>query len=130
MELTVLCALLLITAFLSVLLKRYFPEAAIGVGLLAGGMVMIAVIRYVAPALQSIQMLLEKTASAAYVGVLLRALGVCFLTQLTADTCRDAGEGALASKAELVGKIVLLVLALPMFSDIVELALSLMGEVS
>ena len=39
--------------------------------------------------------------SGEYGVILLKTLGVCFLTQLSADSCRDAGEGALAAKVEL-----------------------------
>jgi len=51
----------------------------------------------------------------------LRAAGVCLVTQLTADTCRDAGESSLASKAELAGRFLLLVMALPLFERILTL---------
>ena len=49
------------------------------------------------------------------------------LTQLAADACKDAGESALASKAELAGKVGLIMLSLPLFQKIAELAVSLMN---
>ena len=49
--------------------------------------------------------------------ILLKTLGVCFLTQLSADSCRDAGEGALAAKVELAGKLFIVILALPLFQQ-------------
>ena len=56
-----------------------------------------------------------------------KALGICLLSQLAADACRDAGENAMAEKAELAGKVFLLLLALPLFEKIAELALTLIN---
>ena len=36
--------------------------------------------------------------------ILFKTLGICFLAQFAADSCRDAGESALASKVELAGR--------------------------
>ena len=40
--------------------------------------------------------------------------------QLAADTCRDAGESAIASKMELAGKITVLTLAVPYFTGMLQ----------
>lgn len=127
MELTGIIILLLLAAFLSLLLRRYQPELALGVGIVAGILVLSAVLKNLMPTLQSLRTMLDGAAlPSVYVGILFRALGICLLTQIAADTCRDAGESALAAKAELVGKVMLLILALPLFQKITELALSLM----
>ena len=41
---------------------------------------------------------------------------------------RDAGESALASRVELVGKTAVVVLSLPLFEEIGSVALSLLGR--
>ncbi len=130
MELMSILILLITAAFLSVLLRRSQPEAALGIGLIAGVVVLWTVLGRVVPLIESVRSMLEGAAlPRVYVGILFRALGVCLLTQLAADTCRDAGETALASKAEFVGKILLMVLAMPLFEEIIRLAQSLMqGE--
>ncbi len=129
MELTTILSMLLIAAFLTVLLRRYRPELAMGVGIIAGAIALLAVLKTAAPAVSQLQTLLEGAAlPQAYTAILFKALGICLLTQLTADACRDAGESALAAKAELAGKLLLLVLSLPLFEKITSLALSLLQE--
>ncbi len=129
MELTTILSMLLIAAFLTVLLRRYRPELAMGVGIVAGAIALLAVLKTAAPAVSQLQTLLEGAAlPQAYTAILFKALGICLLTQLTADACRDAGESALAAKAELAGKLLLLVLSLPLFEKITSLALSLLQE--
>ncbi len=120
-------AVLLAAVFLSVLLKRYRPELALGVALLAGVVVLSSLLGTFVPLLRRIQALATGAAvPSVYIGSLLKGLGICLLTQLAADTCRDAGETALANKAELVGKVLLLTIALPLFEEIVTLVLSLL----
>ena len=53
--------------------------------------------------------------------VLLKALGICYITQLAADTCKDAGQQAIATKVELAGKVAVLAIAMPMLGTIAGL---------
>ena len=50
MELTTILSMLLIAAFLTVLLRRYRPELAMGVGIVAGAIALLAVLKTAAPA--------------------------------------------------------------------------------
>ena len=59
--------------------------------------------------------------------VVLRAAGVCFLSQWAADTCRDAGQTALAAKAELTGRVLLLLLTVPLFEQVLALVTEVVG---
>lgn len=123
MEIGVCCGVLVITAFLSLLLKQYRPEAALGISVLAGGAVTLALVGTLAQPLATVtDWLRQGGVDGETITLLLKALGICFLTQLTADTCRDAGENTLAARAELAGKGALLLLILPLFAQILELA--------
>lgn len=51
--------------------------------------------------------------SSEYISVLIKVAGTAFITQLTADMCRDSGECALASKVEFAGKIIITAASLP-----------------
>ncbi len=127
MNMLAVCGLILITIFLSLALKKHYPEMAMSISILAGvGILAVAVVQ-LTPAMDSIRRLADKTALAGeYGAILFKALGICLLTQMTADACRDAGENGLAGKAELAGKATLLLLSLPLFEKIGEIALSLM----
>lgn len=115
-----------IAAFLAVVLRRHVPEQALAVGLIAGFLILAAAITAALPVFREIEDLLSDSGMAGeYITVLFKALGVCLLTQLAADACRDAGEQGLASKAEFAGKLSMLVLALPLFRKVGDIALSL-----
>jgi stage III sporulation protein AD len=61
-----------------------------------------------------------------YMQIVLKALGICLLTQLASDACRDAGEQGLANKVDLVGKATLLTMAIPLFERVGGMAVALM----
>ena len=54
------------------------------------------------------------------VTLIFKALGICYLTQFSADICRDCGESAVASAAEIFGRIQLVLLSLPLFEELIE----------
>ncbi len=85
--------------------------------------VMTAVAVGITPVLREIEELYSATGgSGEYLTILMKSLGICFLTQLAADICRDSGESALATQAEAAGKTALFVIALPLFHRAAELA--------
>lgn len=61
-----------------------------------------------------------------YLGVLLKVLGIAYLTTIGASLTADLGETALAAKVELAGKLLILVLAVPVLSGIMALLLKLL----
>ena len=60
-----------------------------------------------------------------YIEILFKTLGICFLTQFASDVCKDAGETALSSKIETAGKVIILIISLPLFERITSIALEL-----
>ncbi len=60
-------------------------------------------------------------------GILLRALGIAFLTEVAAAMCRDAGEGTLAMWVELAGKLEILLLAFPLIRTVFEAVAGLLN---
>ncbi len=128
MDMVAIAGVVVIAAFLAVLLRQQRPEQAMAVGLVAGVGILALVLTRAVPAFSSIKELLDASSLPGEYGeILFKALGLCLLTQLAADACRDAGEGALAGKAELAGKMGLVILSLPLFQKIAELAVSLMN---
>lgn len=69
----------------------------------------------------------ESRLDPAYFSIICKALGVTWLTRLGADICKDCGEQAIATAVMLCGRILLVGLALPLFSTLADLVLEVMG---
>lgn len=63
-----------------------------------------------------------------YLKIVIKSLGIAVLTQFAADLCRDAGESAMGSKVEFVGKLMIAALAIPLAKALLELALELIQK--
>jgi stage III sporulation protein AD len=73
---------------------------------------------FVLPGVGQMVRLLEELSSRAgvrsgYLAVLWKAVAISYLTAFAAELSRDAGEKTIASGVELVGKVMVLVTALP-----------------
>ncbi len=55
--------------------------------------------------------------------ILLRALGITYLTGTSSEICKSAGEPAIGNYIELAGRIEILLLCIPLFRELAELAL-------
>ncbi|MBQ6848717.1 MAG: stage III sporulation protein AD [Clostridia bacterium] len=119
---------LLCAAVLAAVLRAHRPELALGLSIAAGALVVGLLLQELAPLVSSIRrMLTVGGLSETALSVVLRAAGVCFVTQWAADTCRDAGQAALAGKAELVGRVLLLLMTVPLFEQVLALVTGVVG---
>ena len=59
--------------------------------------------------------------------ILLKALGVAFLTEAAASVCRDSGEGGLATWVETAGKLEILLLSFPLISTVMDTVTDILG---
>ena len=119
----------LVATIVLTLVRPLRPELALLLGLVAAALILLAVI----PRIAQIVGLLEDMAnkggvSANYLTALLKIVGIAYLTEFGAQAARDAGEGALGSKVELAGKILILVIAIPLVIAVLDLILRLIGQ--
>lgn len=61
------------------------------------------------------------------VSILIKALGICIVTQFAADICYDNSCSSLASAVELAGRLGALSLAMPMLKTVASLAIGLLN---
>ena len=114
--------LLLCGGLLSVVLRSQRPELAMCLSLLVGVLVVGVLLKELTPLIAALRrMTALGGVGENHLEVVLRGAGICLVTQLAADTCRDAGDAALAGKAELTGRILLLLLAVPLYEQILTL---------
>jgi stage III sporulation protein AD len=129
MDVFVIAAAAVVTAALAILLKQHRPELAMLLTLAGSVLILLIILSKAAPFVDTLGRFLDGTGlPGEYGAIIFKSLGICFLTQLAADTCKDAGETALASKMELGGKIAVLLLALPLFEKVISLAGGLIGS--
>lgn len=58
--------------------------------------------------------------------VILKILAIAYITDFTAQLCKDAGEGSIGSKVELAGKVIIFYAAMPILTAILDLIQTLL----
>lgn len=128
MEIIALSGIAIMTTVISVMIKKNNPEISILLSLCAGVLILLMITSKVTPIIDKIKDLISATGMPIeYTAILLKTLGICFLTQFSADSCRDAGESAMASKIELAGKVFIVVISLPLFEQVAKTAMNLIS---
>jgi stage III sporulation protein AD len=120
-------AFALTTVVLLGMLRRERPEVAVVLSVAAGAVLLLFVVRQVVTVVDQVERLIARVGvDQQYVLSLLKVIGIAYLAEFGAQVCRDAGEGGLAAKVELAGKVFILLLAVPIFFAVVETLLRLL----
>ncbi|MCX5545920.1 stage III sporulation protein AD, partial [Paraburkholderia sp. CNPSo 3076] len=61
-----------------------------------------------------------------YVETILKIIGIAYIAEFGAQITKDAGQGAIASKIELGGKVLILSMAIPILTVIIETIISML----
>ena len=121
MEIWQIVGLALIVTVICVVLKQIRPEIALQLSILAGASIFILILSKIKVIVELLQTLADQAnISSYYLLIVLKIVGVAYLAEFGAQICRDAGEGALATKIELAAKVGVIVLAIPIIVAITE----------
>ncbi len=129
MNILAFCGMAVITAILSVMIKKTLPEYSVAVNLAAGAILVLSFISAISPVISYVKTLIEKSGiNSENEIILFKTLGICLVTQFICDACKDAGENSIAAKVEMGGKFMILITAIPLFESIFKVAINLMGN--
>ena len=102
----------LISVAICVILKKTNPEFSLLVSLLACVLILTIVFSNFSPFFDVINRCVSGfNLNNVYITTILKALGICYITQIASETCKDSGFSSIATKVELAGKIAIVLLS-------------------
>lgn len=121
MDIISICAVCLITAVLARLIRQVSPEIAFVVSA-------VAVIILLALLTENVVSVFDETGELAeragirngYVTIVIKVLGISYISDLCASSCRDAGESSLASIVDISAKVMITIVCLPIMYTLME----------
>ena len=117
----------LISLIVIIILKQYKPEFAIYVSIIAGVIILYMIMDKLGNIIILLQNISDKSGvNSEFLGLLLKITGIAFLTEFAINICKDAGEGAIASKIEIGSKVVIVSMSVPIISSLLEVILKLL----
>ena len=114
-------------AVCAAVVRKQEPELGLVLAACAGVLILL----YCSGAMKAVVELMDKLLetgglSAQIMEPVMKTAGIAIVTRLSADFCRDAKEGGLASAVELAGTALALLTVLPLMSAVVDVLTELM----
>jgi stage III sporulation protein AD len=127
MDIMQITAIGLVTALLVIIVKQQRPDIAMLISLTAGSIIFILLLGNIKIIASSVEnMALKANLESVYITTVLKVIGIAYIAEFGSQVCKDAGEGTIASKIELAGKILIMVLALPILTALMEAILKIL----
>ncbi|WP_019532737.1 stage III sporulation protein AD [Paenibacillus ginsengihumi] len=127
MEIVQIVGLGLMTAILVLIVKEQKPMFAFLLTVFTG----ITIFLFLLGKITSLIGVLEELAGKAdvdmiFLRTILKIIGIAYIAEFGAQIVRDAGQEAVASKIELSGKILIMIMAIPIVTAIIETVVRLL----
>ena len=129
MEMIRIGALGILAAVLALVIRQYRPELAMQISLALAVVVFLFLSAQIAGVVGVVRSLFDRAnILPEYFLTIVKATGIAFITEFSGQACRDAGEQGIAQKVELGGKVMILFLALPVFTALMGQMLSILHQ--
>ena len=111
----------IIGALVCVVINQYKPEYTMLAAIATGIVILLLLVPDISLITEYLNEIVQvEKIDLSYGKTVVKALGICIITQLASDTCRDCGQSSIASKIELGGKVSVLVISIPIFVSLIE----------
>ena len=127
MQIFQLVGIALVTAVAALLLKGTKPEIALAVTVAGSIILLLFAFENFEGSLTIFQKIADATGiESSLVKILLKMVGIGYLVEFSAGILNDFGQNSLGDKLVFVGKIIILVLAVPILESVLSLVVRLL----
>lgn len=128
MNITTVMIFCIISAILALVLRQYKPEFAMLLSMVCSVAVLLYLMEGVTQIKDELTAILQSVSlPPELLNVVFKGLGICILAELASQSCRDAGENSIAMKAELAGKVAIMIISMPFFYRLLDIAAGLLS---
>ena len=112
----------IVGAVMCLVIKKGSPEVSLVLAMAVSLLVLAFALQLIMTILEFVDMIREVSdLSPVMTGPVLKTVGISIVTRLAADTCKDAGQGAIAAAVELSGTVVAIYVALPLMQTVFDM---------
>jgi stage III sporulation protein AD len=127
MEIIQIVGLGLIVTILSLIIKEQKPMFAFLLAAFTGVLIFLFLIGKISSVIRVLEDLAVKSnINMVFLKTILKIIGIAYIAEFGAQIVRDAGQESIASKIELSGKILIMVMAIPIITVIIETVVKLL----
>jgi len=127
MEILKIVAFGFMALFIVLIFKGRRDDLAVFISMAVGVIIFLFMITKITAVLQFIQQLAAKAnIDFIYLTTVFKILAIAYLASFCSEICKDAGQGSIGAKVEFAGKILILVLAIPILMAVLQSILKIM----
>lgn len=111
----------LVAILMAVLFKKGKEEFSIYISIAACFLILlwgIGKLQVILDAIDQLQGYINLNKS--YVGILIKIIGITYITEISSSLCKDSGYQAISDQIEIVGKLTILAISMPIILSILE----------
>ena len=129
MQIFQIAAIAIVTALGVVILKNAKSDTAYLVGLAGGLVILLSILDLALGIFEAIGQLITRTGlDGGVVRAIVQIVGIGYITEFSAGICEDCGSKGLADKLVLGGKIIIMVVSMPIILTLFDTIASLLGQ--
>ena len=118
----------LLAGILINLIRQQKPELAMQLAIATGAMIFLLMVSRVMQVVDVLQTLSARAKiDQTHMAAVLKIIGIAYVADFGSQVLQDAGERSVATKVEMAGKILIMLLAVPIILAIVDTVLKLLG---
>ena len=126
MDIIKIAAVGIITAFCSLTLKESKSELSMVVGIVGGCIIVIMLLDYFNGIFAAISSMIDKAGIQSNIlKSVIKIIGIGYITEFSAGIVEDTGNKSLAEKIVMAGKVIILVVSLPILTALFDLVAEL-----
>lgn len=127
MEIIQIVGLGLIATILIIVIKEQKPLFAFLLAAFTGLFIFLLLIGKIDSVIKVLEDLANRSGiPSIYLKTILKIIGIAYIVEFGAQIVRDAGQESIASRIEFAGKVLILVMAVPIISVIIETVIGLL----
>lgn len=127
MEIFKIVGIGIVATVLIIILKSTRPEFALYISIITGVIIFSMILGELSYVIQTLNTLARRTnVEFTYFSTILKIIGMAYIVEFGAQISRDAGEDSIAMKIELGGKVLIMVLAIPILLALMDLIIKIL----
>ena len=126
-ELIKIVAVALVTVFAHMLIRQTKPEIAMIISLVGSILIIIMVVDALSSITASFFEIFKTTGvDSSLITPLLKIIAIGYIAEFGANICVDAGAGSVADKILFSAKLIILIVALPIITTVIDMVVALL----
>ena len=126
MEVIKIVGVSIFSVIMIIILKNYRPEMALVLSIITGIGIMLYAISKMSSVINVLNDLVSKSGvNKEFLLIIIKVIGIANIVEFGKNVCIDAGQSSIATKLEMAGKVVIVVLTIPLVSSLVNVLVGL-----